>query len=254
MNARATRLGLVLLLACAFSAARADAKMIPGGDCQEASTECTCADAPYMEVFLQNQRTALQAWETTRNDIAVNGSAKTFDEARALFAQNFQGDGRVLTPLSSCTTLDPGKIAGPSILDGGAELDDCFCSHVCRDIVDATIAHERTHVAVNLVGIDYMIGVGVGCLVGKLPQHFCDISNALLLSESEVLAHAVGNDLLSDRLSDLRASDPANPEMECTWEPLPLQHSASPPPQPAPKGFMDRVKMLAERFLHGAQR
>lgn len=253
MNALSKRLSVAVVLLGLGSAARVDARMIPGGDCQDASKACTCADAPYMEIFLQNQQVALEAWKTTRNDIAVNGGASTFDEARALFAQNFHGDPRVLTPLSICKDLDTSKIAGPDVLGDGAELDDCFCTNVCRDIVDATIAHERTHVAVNLVGIDYMIGVGVGCLVGKLPQHFCDISNALLLSESEVLGHTVGNNVLSSRLNDLQESDPANPEMECTWEPLPAQQPAAPPPQ-APQGFIERVQMLAQRFLHGAQR
>jgi hypothetical protein len=252
VNAFCRQLGVAVVLVGLGSAGRADAKMISGSACQAASRECTCADAPYMEIFLQNQQVALEAWKTTRNDIALNGGASTFDQARALFSQNFQGDARVLTPLSACTGLDTGRIAGPSILDGGAELNDCFCSNVCRDIVDATIAHERTHVAVNIVGIDYMIGVGAGCLLGKLPQHFCDVSDALLLSESEVLAHEVGNGVLRDRLNDLQLSDPAMPEMECTWEPLPLPHSA-PPPQ-APQGFLERVQMLAQRFLHGAQR
>jgi len=246
------RLGVALVLLGLASAASADARMIPGGDCQDFSKPCTCADAPYMEVFLQNQQVALEAWKTTRNDIAVDGGASTFEEARAMFGKNFIGDPRVMKPLAICKDLDDSKIAGPDFLGDGAEVDDCFCTNVCRDIVDGVIAHERTHVAVNIVGIDYMIGVGMGCLVGSFPQQFCDTSNALLLSESEVLAHTVGNNLLSSRLSDLQASDPENPEMECTWDPLPLEHSA-PPPQ-APQGFFDRVQMLAQRFLHGAQR
>jgi len=252
VNAVGKRLSVAVMLLGASHAASVDARMIPGDDCQAASEPCTCADAPYMEVSLHNQRVALEAWKTTRDDIAVNGGAFTFDDARALFGMNFVGDPRVLKPLSLCRELDTSKIAGPDVFGDGAELDDCFCTSVCRDIVDATIAHERTHVAVNLLGIDYMIGVGIGCLVGKLPQQFCDTSNALLLSESEVLGHTVGNDLLSSRLDDLQKSDPENPEMECTWEPLPLEHSA-PPPQ-APPGFFDRVQMLAQRFLHGAQR
>ena len=253
MSALGKRLSVAVVLLSLGSAAHAHARMIPGSDCQEASKACTCADAPYMEEFLNNQEVALEAWKTTRNDIAANGSAKSFEDARALFGMNFKGDPGVLKPLALCKDLDTGKIAGPDFLGDGAEVDDCFCTNVCRDIVDGVIAHERTHVAVNIVGIDYMIGVGVGCAIGKLPQQFCDSSNALLLSESEVLAHSVGNSLLSSRLSDLQASDPENPEMECTWEPLPLQQPAMPPPA-APQGFIERVKMLAARFLHGAAR
>ena len=253
MNAFGKRSSVAVVLLGMACAGRADARMIPGSDCQESSKACTCADAPYMELFLKNQQVALDAWKTTRNDIAVNGGASTFEDARASFAQNFHGDARVLTPLAICKDLDTAKIAGPDFLGDGAEVDDCFCTNVCRDIVDGVIAHERTHVAVNIVGIDYMIGVGIGCKVGSFPQQFCDTSNALLLSESEVLAHTVGNNLLSSRLNDLQASDPENPEMECTWEPLPAAQQAAPPPQ-APQGFFQRVQMLAQRFLHGAQR
>jgi hypothetical protein len=253
VNGLGKRLSVAVVLLGLASASTADARMIPGSECQELSKPCTCADAPYMEVSLHNQETALKAWETTRNDIAVDGGASTFEDARAKFAKNFVGDPRVFAPLTLCKDFVDSKVAGTDFWGDGAELEDCFCSNVCRDIVDATIAHERTHVAVNLLGIDYMIGVGLGCAAGSFPQQFCDTSNALLLSESEVLAHSVGNSLLSSRLNDLQASDPENPEMECTWEPLPLEHSP-PPPQQAPQGFFERVQMLAQRFLYGAQR
>jgi hypothetical protein len=253
VNAFGKRSSVALVLLSLASAGSADARMIPGSDCQELSKPCTCADAPYMEVSLHNQQLAERAWETTRNDIAVNGGASTFEDARAKFAKNFHGDPRVFAPLALCKDLVDSKVAGTDFWGDGAELEDCFCTNVCRDIIDATIAHERTHVAVNLLGIDYMIGVGMGCLAGSFPQQFCDTSNALLLSESEVLAHSVGNSVLSRRLNDLQASDPENPEMECTWEPLPAAQQAALPAQ-APQGFFERVQMLAQRFLYGAQR
>jgi hypothetical protein len=247
------RLTQALLLASLVVAPAAKAEMVSGGECLEKTHDCTCADAQYMELSLRNQEKALEAWQQTQMQIAL-GQASTFEEARALFAMNFDSDPRVLEPLSECTDLDTGKVAGTSILGGGAELNDCFCENVCKDIVDATITHERTHVAFNLLGISYIINVGVGCKADLLPADFCNASNALLLSESEIQAHTRGNDVLRDRLNELRMKDPEHPEMECTWEPLPAAQSPAPPPPQAPAGFFERVKMLAGRVFGGAQR
>lgn len=238
--------GLGALALVLSGAGDADAKMVSGGDCSKLSRDCTCDDAPYMEVFLGNQEDALKAWEDTQAEI-FGGAASSFDDARALFESKFPGDSRVMRPLRQCTNLDAGKIAGTSILGGGAELDDCFCKNVCRDIVDAIVVHERTHVAFNLMGIGYIIGVGTACAGGLTDPDFCKVSDALLLSESEIQAHRLGNDALRESLSELK--DEA--EMECTWEPLPEASLPKMRQPPAPQGFFPRLGALFARVFHG---
>jgi hypothetical protein len=239
--------GLAALVVVLSHAGAARAEMVSGGDCRELSSDCTCDDAPYMSVFLENQEDALHAWEATQQEI-FGGAASSFQDARNLFESKFPGDPRVLQPLAQCPNLDAGKIAGTSILGGGAELDDCFCKNVCRDIVDAIVVHERTHVAFNIMGISYIIGVGTACAADLTDPDFCKVSDALLLSESEIQAHRLGNDSLSKSLSELK--DEA--EMECTWEPLP-EAGSSPKhrPQPAPQGFFPRLGALFARVFHG---
>lgn len=260
MSALGKRLGWGALLLGLGSTSTAHAEYIDGDVCLERTHECTCADAPYMEISLRNQEVALETWNETTEEITL-GAAKTAEEARALFLKKFKpkADPRVMEGLSGCTELDATKIAGPSISGGGAELDSCFCNTVCKDIVESTIAHERMHVAFNLMGIGYIIGAGTACAAGTLPQDFCDVHNAFLIAESELYAHEAGNNLLRERLDNLQKMDPANPEMECTWEPLPEYSGAQPtprlqPPSPIPQSFFERLQMLASRFMNGAQR
>jgi hypothetical protein len=226
----------------------AQAKMVSASDCLALTPDCMCDDGAYMSIYLANQEAALSAWEDTQSDI-LDGGAKTFEDARALFNSKFMGDPAVLARFSSCPNFDPKKIAGDSILSGGAEIDDCFCKNACKDIVEATIAHERTHVAFNILGISYIIGVGTACKLNLTDPGFCSISEALLLSESEIQAHQRGNQVLSDALDNLK--DPKAPDMQCTWEPLPPSSPREiPPPQPA--GFFARFRTLFTRFVHGA--
>lgn len=261
MSALGKRLGWVALLLGLSASSTAHAEYVDGDVCLERTHDCTCADAPYMEISLRNQEVALETWNETTEEITL-GAASTAEEARALFLKKFKpkADPRVVEGLSECTELDATKIAGPSILGGGAELDSCFCNVVCKDIVESTIAHERMHVAFNLVGIGYIIGAGSACAAGSLPEDFCAVHNAFLIAESEIYAHEAGNDLLRERLDNLRKMDPAAPEMECTWEPLPLPHSdpeparrLQPPPN-LPQSFFERLQLLASRFIKGAQR
>jgi hypothetical protein len=238
--------GLTALLVVLSGASAVQAKMVSGDDCRELSRDCTCDDAPYMSVFLENQEDALRAWEDTQAEI-FGGAASSFEDARNLFESKFPGDPRVMQPLRQCTNLDTGKIAGTSILGGGAELDDCFCKNVCGDIVDAIVVHERTHVAFNLMGISYIIGVGTACAADLTDPDFCKVSDALLLSESEVQAHRLGNESLRESLSELK--DEA--EMECTWEPLPEASFPKIRQPPAPQGFLPRLRALFARVLHG---
>jgi hypothetical protein len=223
--------------------------MVSADDCRALTRDCTCADGAYMSMYLDNQKAALAAWEDTQSDI-LGGAAKSFEDARNLFNSKFPGDPRVLEPFAACPNFDPKKIAGNSMLGGGAELDDCFCKNVCRDIVEATIAHERTHVAFNLLGIVYIIDVGTACGLGLVDPGFCAVSDAVLLSESEIRAHEVGNQVLQDAVDNLH--DPSTPDMACTWDPLPAPAAREIPPPPAPSGFFARMVALGARFLHGA--
>jgi hypothetical protein len=250
---RARLRGLPALVAVLGATALGQAKMVSGGDCLDLTSPCTCEDAPYFEVFTANQEKALEVWRDTQSEI-IGGAASSFDDAKALFDMNFKdkADPRVLEPLMLCPDLKPNHIAGTSILGGGAELDDCFCKNVCQDIVESIIAHERTHVAFNIMGISYIIGVGTACAADLTDPDFCKVSNALLLSESEIQAHQIGNKMLREGLDKLQ--NPEDPEMECTWEPLPEPEPEPEPTPEMPEGFLPRLGALFERFVHGSSR
>jgi hypothetical protein len=240
--------GIAVLLASVGVASVAHATMVSGSDCLDLSADCVCADGPYMSAYLDNQKAGLSAWEDTKSDV-LDGQAKTYADAVALFKSKFMNDPRILEPFKNCTDFDATKIAGTSIAGGGAELNECFCQNVCRDIIQATIAHERTHVAFNILGISYIVSMGAACSAGLVDQGFCDITEALLLSDSEIQAYGVGNQSLQDSLDNLK--DPSAPDMACTWEPLPASLKVA-PAAPQPDGFFARVGALFGRFAHGA--
>lgn len=229
------------------------------------SDECTCADAPMMEVFLKNQVKARDAWVSVRADLFTDNGPQSMEEAKALFESRFMGDSRVSTQFMSCTGYDPNvnslqQIAAvPGI--GEASLDPCFCDAFCKDIIDATVDHELTHGPTLIAGFANVVTFKVGCKAGVLPDSFCNALDPMILTDSEIISYTVGNDSLSDSIEDLNESDPADPEMECTWEPLP---DAPPAPgarvlppvtgaaPPAPAGLWDRFTLLLDRFVNGA--
>jgi hypothetical protein len=254
-------LGLAALCGSA-TPARADTApeaFLKPSECLKLSPPCKCSDAPMMEMFLNDQRKALSSWEDTKDAILTPGGPETQKEAIADFHSRFdpQADPRVEEQFLKCPTINmgkhnPGKIAGVSINKGGAALDDCFCQTFCQDIVEATATHENIHFGFGFVAIGELISVISACVTLDLPAGFCDTLDAQMLADSEIFAHKGGISSLADSLSDLRASDPDNPDMECTWEPLPpvaMRHVAPPPTPPA--GFWERVEMLASRFIHG---
>jgi hypothetical protein len=249
---------LTLLAVPARAAVDAPSFFVSPSECQSASPECKCADAPMMELFLENQRAALTAWQDTMSAISMPGGPSTRAEALSDFQTRFGGDARITAQFGTCSTFDdekgrsPTKIAGVDPARGGAVLDPCFCETFCQDITSATANHERTHFAYGLLALNELIQTTVPCKAGLLDERYCATIDAQQLAQSEILAHKVGNSSLQSSLDALRASDPDMPDMECTWEPLPdAALRVMPMPPPAPAGLWDRVELLASRFVDG---
>lgn len=267
-GARSLRTGLAALLASLACVTLADAQstkhFVPSDECM--SDECTCADAPMMEVFLRNQRKARDTWMSVREEIFKENGPQSMEEARDLFQMRFMGDSRVNQQFMSCNGYDPNvnslqQIAAvPGV--GQASLDPCFCDAFCKDIIDATVVHELTHGPTLLAGFANVIQFKVGCKAGVLPDSFCNSLDPMILADSEIISYTLGNASLADSIEDLNESDPADPEMECTWEPLPETPPAGSrllPPVPGaaaatppPAGLWQRFTLLVDRFLNGA--
>lgn len=235
---------------------------VPADECM--SDDCTCADAPMMEVFLRNQQKARDTWVSVREDLFTDNGPQSMDEAKALFESRFSGDSRVSNQFKSCMGYDPNvnslsQIAAVPGL-GEATLDPCFCDAFCKDIIDATVDHELTHGPTLLAGFANVVTFKVGCAAGVLPDSFCNSLDPMILADSEIISYTVGNHSLSESIEDLYESDPAAPEMQCTWEPLPENPSRSArsanreAPAAAPAGLWERFTLLAERFVNGAVR
>lgn len=257
----------MVLLASVAYAAPASAQtehFVPSDECM--SDECTCADAPMMEVYLRNQVNARDAWSSVREDLFTENGPQSMAEAKALFESRFTGDPRVNKQFMSCTGYDPNVnslnqvAAVPSV--GEATLDPCLCDAFCKDIIDATVDHELTHGPTLLAGFANVLHFKVACKTGVLPDSFCNALDPMILADSEIISYTVGNYSLSESIEDLYESDPASPEMECTWEPLP---ETAPPgsrvlpptpgaelPAPVPAGLWERFTLLVDRFVNGA--
>ncbi len=244
-----------LLVLCAVGPARAEdlpSHFVPADECM--SRDCTCEDVPMMEVFLRNQQTARDAWISVRQDLFTSTGPQSIEEAVKLFYSRFPGDPRVGAQFMTCDGYDPdvnslNKIAGTASL-GDAALDPCFCNAFCKGIIDATVNHELTHGPTLLAGFASMLQYKVICATGALPDSFCNSIDPAVLVDSEIISYTVGNRTLASAIDDVKDSDPQNPEMACTWEPLP-EASPSQLPPAEPGGFWARVRTLAERFLHG---
>lgn len=260
---------LPLLVALSFAApvAAQTEHFVPAEECM--SDDCTCADAPMMEVFLRNQQQARDIWVSVREDLFTETGPQSMDEAKALFESRFKGDSRISSQFMSCTGYDPNvnsltQIAAVPGL-GEATLDPCFCDAFCKDVIDATVDHELTHGPTLLAGFANVITFQVGCKAGVLPDTFCNSLDPMILADSEIISYTIGNASLSSSIEDLYESDPANPEMQCTWEPLPetppagTRSGATPVPgaglpAAAPAGIWERFTLLVERFVNGAAR
>lgn len=262
---RAAGAALLASFTCAaLAGAQSTEHFVPSEECM--SDECTCADAPMMEVYLRNQQKARDIWIGVREDLFTETGPQSMEEAKDLFEMRFMGDSRVSKQFMSCTGYDANvnslkQIAAvPGV--GQASLDPCFCDAFCKDIIDATVIHELTHGPTLLAGFANVINFKVGCKAGVLPDSFCNSLDPMILADSEIISYTVGNASLAEDIEDLHESDPADPEMECTWEPLPETPPAGsrvlPPeagaqlPAPVPAGLWDRFTLLVDRFLSGA--
>jgi hypothetical protein len=220
------------------------------------SPECKCEDGPMLELLRKDQSDALDAWDATADEIGMPGGPDTMAEAVRAFQMRFQGDSRVTDQYKACADFDPAvnkvtKIAGVSILNGGAALDPCFCKQFCQGAIVATAKHEDVHFRFGFEALLEQITANIACKAGQLEQSYCDTLHARQLARSEQYAHSAGIESLQDALDKLRMSDPENPDMECTWEPLPDMVTEREPAPPVPGGFWDRIQMLAGRFIHG---
>ena len=259
---------LLSSLTCASFAGAQEAipeHFVPSEECM--SDECTCEDAPMMEVFLSNQVRARDAWISVRLDVFTAGGPQSMADAVKLFEKRFAGDPRVSEQFMSCEGYDSDinslkKIAGVPGL-GQASLDPCFCNAFCKDIVDATVTHELTHGPTLLAGFASVLQFKVACKAGALPDSFCNALDPKILADSEVLSYVAGNRSLAESIEDLYEDDP---EMDCTWEPLP--DFVPPEPEPEPNllppvpgaelpvlpsdGLWARFTLLVDRFVNGA--
>jgi len=222
------------------------------------SRPCTCADIPFVEVFLQNQKDARAAFESIYPEIWMTGGPSNVSDVQRAFAARFPGDPRVLAQYKTCPGYDPSvnsaKFAGVDN-SGTAKIDECACAAFCQDIVDATIAHERTHPPTLIIGFLARLPGHTACKVGALPDSMCDMLTPIELVESEIAAYTVGINVLESDLNDLKAEDPSMPEMACTWQPLPSATASAAPllPEQTPQGLFDRIVMLLERIIWGRE-
>jgi hypothetical protein len=251
-------LGALLLLARSAHAEDVPAHFVEADQCT--SRPCSCADAPIMEQFLQNQKDARAAFQLVHDQLPTPQGAQSNAQAVSQFQGLFgAGNAHVNAQFMSCAGYDPAvnkltKVAGISGL-GTAKLDPCFCDAFCKDIVDSTIAHERMHAPTLLLGFHDRITWQTACKLGVLPDRVCNMLDPLNLVESELISHQVGINSLESSLNALKASDPAMPGMMCTWTPLASAGSAAPPAQraPTPPSFFARVELLIERIVWGAE-
>jgi hypothetical protein len=260
---RAAALGFGIVLSVA-PASRADTvpDFFVGADaCRKLSRECTCADAPLLELLLKDKERALDAWDETADAIDAEGSAiKTNADARNDFVSRFQGDSRIGAQFLACPSYSdisekmgrsPSRVAGVSLFGGGGALDPCYCEQFCLDAVDATIAHENDHFLFAFEVIMEGLTANSACLVGQLDQSYCDSLGAHQQARTEQSAHVISINHLSDALTRLRSADPEHPDMECTWEPLPDMDPAPAPDMPEHASLWQRVELLVTRFVRG---
>lgn len=230
-------------------------------ECRKLSPECTCADAPMLELLLKDKERALDAWDETADAVDAAGSTlRTNEDARNDFVSRFQGDSRIGDQFTDCPSYkevsammgrSPSRVAGVSLSSGGAALDPCYCQQFCLDAVNATIAHENDHFWFAFEVILEVMTAKSACLAGALDQSYCDSLGARQQARTEQSAHVISIDHLADAVSRLRAMDPEHPDMECTWEPLPEVPHSSMPDMPEHASLWQRLELLVSRFVHG---
>jgi hypothetical protein len=246
MKAQA-RLKLVLAASAIVSyalVAHADdvpAWFVPAEQCT--SKPCECVDLPTMKAFLADQTRARGVWETVRGEINAPGGPRTSAAARARFNTLFgAGSADIATKFTSCPGYDPTKnsltkIAGVNA-SGVSVFDPCFCGAFCKDILDATLAHEKMHVKSGVfltVGAMHMLAF---CKVYSHPE--CAKMEPLFLAASEVVSHDAGVVALDQGIRKLLEATE-----DCTTD----GGARSPA---VPSGLGTRVQSLFSRFVNGA--
>jgi hypothetical protein len=231
---------------------------VPPDQCRMTSPECKCADAPFLELFLKDRNRALDGWDAAADGLDADGGPRTQPALVAEFFKHYKADQRIIDQFTACPDFDANgsstaKFAGISLSRGGAVIDPCFCQQFCSEIIDAVAAHEDRHFAFTLEALVDLMTSSMACKLGSLDQSYCDSIDARLLARSEQYAYAVETESLGQSLDALQASDPDQPDMECTWEPLPdMAARLMAPRPPAPAGLWQRVQVLADRFWNGS--
>ncbi len=222
-------------------------------DCLKKSPKCTCADGPFMEVYLKNQKAARAAWQTVYDSIGTPyGPANTTAAVAAFQLQLGNGDARVNAQYKTCPSGATGsltQIAG--VLPSGEPwFDQCACEAFCQDIVESTIKHEKAHKPTIILGVFAFANSKIQCAVGVLPTTFCDQIDPTILAVSELLSYSVGIDSLQSAVDDLAETpDASQPKGLCTWKTI---AAITPPTDTAvPKSLWARLVNLADRFVHG---
>lgn len=208
------------------------------------SKPCECVDMPTMKAFLADQTRARGVWDTVRKEINTASGPRSSAQARARFNALFgAGSADIANAFTSCPGYDPAKnsltkIAGVNA-SGVSVFDPCFCGAFCKDIVDATLAHEKMHVKSGVlltVGAMHML---VFCKA--FPSHAeCPKLEPLFLAASEVVSHDAGVQALDASIRKvLEATE------DCTTD------GGAPSPT-VPTGLGNRVQSLFSRLVNGA--
>lgn len=221
-------------------------------DCLKKSRDCTCADGPFLEVYLKNQKNARAAWQTVYDSIGTPYGPANSSAARAAFElQLGTGDARVNAQYNTC----PGpkgnlnQIGGLSA-SGSVWIDQCACEAFCKDIIVSTVLHERSHAPTYILGALAFLQDKLLCNAGALPASYCDQIDPTMLAVSELLSYTDGINSLQSAVDDLAETpDSAQPKGLCTWKTI---AAVTPPTDTAvPKSLWARLVNLADRFVNG---
>lgn len=170
------------------------------------------------------------------------------------------GETDVCNPTSSTSTS--GAMACAELFELGKWDDDedapvvdpCYCQQMCSDIVEGTGVHEERH------HWDYTWGLATSAVkslsvyleppgepIQPGPMRSIDQINANIMMGSEINARADQAAHLQKAMDDYMAT----PEGQtCTWESI-VPALAAPVPQV--DGFVDRVRLLLDRMVNGAE-
>ena len=245
---------LVWVVASTAWAQSVPSSFLSDSDCLAATRDCTCADAPFMEIYRDQQKKGRSAWISVGTSIPPPTSPAA---AQAAFAKLFTEEPRITTQLSTCPGYNSAvnllsKVAGVRA-NGATAFDPCFCNAFCKDIIQSTIDHESAHRPTLVLGFLSGLPVQTACKAISAAQPICDVADAQTLVNSETISYTLGINTLNNAIDRIASGpDAANPGMQCTWTPLPpvtaLRHA---PVVPIPSSRWKRLTLLIERFWNG---